>query len=214
MPRPRFERLDPEKKDAILNSALEAFAAHGLEAASYNQIIEQAGISKGAMYYYFDDKEDLFITVVRREIEAISETVQDFPPVGTVEEFWSLLHDFLHRFMEFAASRPLAMGLMRQLFRMKKEGMRSPGLAELQELGRQFTRQFLGLGRSVGAVRTDLPDDLLVALIAAVDDAGDAYVVEHFEEFDTDEFHQWGEVFMDLVRRMVAPRVIFSDGKA
>ena len=35
--------------------------AHGFENASLNRIIKKAGISKGAMYYYFDDKMDLYI---------------------------------------------------------------------------------------------------------------------------------------------------------
>ena len=32
--------------------------------SAYNRIIERAGISKGAMYYYFADKQDLFATVL------------------------------------------------------------------------------------------------------------------------------------------------------
>ena len=83
MPRPRFAKLDPAKKEAILTAALEAFASHGFDGASYNQIIEKAGISKGAMYYYFDDKEDLFATVVRHELEDILQHFHTLPEVST-----------------------------------------------------------------------------------------------------------------------------------
>ena len=56
MPRPRFQKLAEEKRHHLLETAAKAFAAHGYEGASLNQILEQAGISKGATYYYFDDK--------------------------------------------------------------------------------------------------------------------------------------------------------------
>jgi AcrR family transcriptional regulator len=61
MPRPRWATLEPERRTAILDVAAAEFAAHGFTDASYNRIIQRAGISKGAMYYYFDDQEDLFV---------------------------------------------------------------------------------------------------------------------------------------------------------
>ena len=64
MPRPRFDKLPPDKRGRILEAAALEFAAHGFDGASLNRIISTAGISKGAAYYYFDDKADLYATVV------------------------------------------------------------------------------------------------------------------------------------------------------
>lgn len=60
MPRPRFQKLSIEKQQAILEAAAREFSAHGYEGASINKILETAQLSKGAAYYYFDDKADLF----------------------------------------------------------------------------------------------------------------------------------------------------------
>ena len=65
MPTKRFHNLDPDKRAAFLEAAAEEFATHGYTGASLNRIIERAGTSKGAMYYYFEDKADLYATVVR-----------------------------------------------------------------------------------------------------------------------------------------------------
>src|SRR5215813_12480608 len=65
MPRPRFNTLPTDKRQRILEAAALEFAGRGFEQASLNRIIETAGISKGAAYYYFDDKADLYATVVR-----------------------------------------------------------------------------------------------------------------------------------------------------
>lgn len=65
MPFSRFEKLAPEKREHLLDVAAREFAIYGFADASINRILEQAQMSKGATYYYFEDKVDLFCTVVR-----------------------------------------------------------------------------------------------------------------------------------------------------
>ena len=77
MPRPRFERLDPERRGAVLDAAATEFAARGYDGASYNRIIERSGVSKGAMYYYFEDKADLYATVLGHALEGLGERIGD-----------------------------------------------------------------------------------------------------------------------------------------
>jgi len=60
-----IEKLAPEKREHLLDVAAREFAIHGFANASNNCILEQAQMSKGATYYYFEDKVDLFCTVVR-----------------------------------------------------------------------------------------------------------------------------------------------------
>ena len=68
---PRFHKLDLDKRELLLDAAMEEFAEHGFEQASINRIIERAGTSKGSMYYYFEHKEDLFMTVIAHGSEQI-----------------------------------------------------------------------------------------------------------------------------------------------
>ena len=55
-----FHTLEPEKKERIINAALEEIARKGLKKASTNAIVENAGISKGTLFYYFGSKDELF----------------------------------------------------------------------------------------------------------------------------------------------------------
>ena len=64
MARPRFAKLDEATRRRFLETAAVEFAAKGFDGTSLNQLIERLGISKGSFYYYFDDKADLFSTVV------------------------------------------------------------------------------------------------------------------------------------------------------
>lgn len=91
MVRPRFAKLSPQQQQAILGVALDEFAAHGFHGASLNRVIQAAGISKGSMYYYFDDKDDLYAYVARTELAGLFVQVGPLPPLdsGGADAFWS-----------------------------------------------------------------------------------------------------------------------------
>jgi AcrR family transcriptional regulator len=66
-PRARPASRDPEAtREAILTAATDEFAAYGLGGARVDRIAERAGINKRMLYYYFGQKEDLFLAVLER----------------------------------------------------------------------------------------------------------------------------------------------------
>ncbi len=65
----KFENLNPEKQQKILNSALSEFAEHGYEQASTNRIVKQAGIGKGMLFYYFKNKKDLYEYLIEYSLD-------------------------------------------------------------------------------------------------------------------------------------------------
>ena len=66
---------DPAKRGQILDGAKRVFMEQGFEAASMNDITRAAGVSKGTIYVYFANKEDLFGAMIERERERITQTV-------------------------------------------------------------------------------------------------------------------------------------------
>ena len=55
---------DPAKREQILEGARRAFLSQGFDAASMNDITREAGVSKGTLYVYFENKEDLFNALI------------------------------------------------------------------------------------------------------------------------------------------------------
>lgn len=55
-----FKNIDPEKRDRIINSALEEFSTNRFDQASTNNIVKNAGISKGLLFHYFKSKKSLY----------------------------------------------------------------------------------------------------------------------------------------------------------
>ena len=65
MPAKRSRRVDT-RKTAILDCALDVFAAYSFHGASLDRIAEQAGTSKTNLLYHFRSKEELYLAVMRR----------------------------------------------------------------------------------------------------------------------------------------------------
>jgi len=62
---PRWRRLPEERPRQIIEAALEVFGERGLGQARLEDIAKRAGLSKGTIYLYFPNKEELFREVVR-----------------------------------------------------------------------------------------------------------------------------------------------------
>lgn len=77
MPTQRFLKLKDEKKQAILEAAVHEFSRVPYWAASINQIIKNAGISRGSFYTYFEDKDDLMQYMLRGFREGFQNKVME-----------------------------------------------------------------------------------------------------------------------------------------
>jgi AcrR family transcriptional regulator len=71
---------DSAKRRQIVQGARSIFLAQGFDAASMSDIARAAGVSKGTLYVYFDNKEQLFEAIVREECLVHAEGVFDFDP--------------------------------------------------------------------------------------------------------------------------------------
>ncbi|WP_309088966.1 helix-turn-helix domain-containing protein [Phenylobacterium sp.] len=61
---PKFRRRKADRPGEIVRAAMDVFAEKGFAAAKLDEIAARAGVSKGALYLYFETKEDLFRAVV------------------------------------------------------------------------------------------------------------------------------------------------------
>lgn len=61
-----------QSRQRILDNALQEFAGKGYGLSSINTICETGGISKGIMYHYFKDKDEMYLTCVRNCFDALT----------------------------------------------------------------------------------------------------------------------------------------------
>src|SRR5262245_34412798 len=65
---PRWRRLPEERPRQIIEAALAVFGERGLAASRLDDIAKRAGLSKGTIYLYFPNKEELFREVIRTTV--------------------------------------------------------------------------------------------------------------------------------------------------
>src|SRR5689334_11002717 len=179
MVRPRFARLPPAQQHAILRAALEEFAAHGFHGASLNRVIEAAGISKGSMYYYFDGKEDLFAHVVRVEFEGLLAVVGpvDLPAELGPDAFWSAVESYYLDIVPSLAARPQLAALVRGWIAASDIAAVARAEEEMEQEILPWIDRVLAAGHASGAVRTDLPSGLLIAVAVGMGRAMDTWLM-------------------------------------
>ena len=67
MAKTTFNNLDKEKKEKIYNSLKEFFEEEELKNINVSGIVKKLGIARGSFYQYFEDLEDSYFTVLKRE---------------------------------------------------------------------------------------------------------------------------------------------------
>jgi AcrR family transcriptional regulator len=206
MPLPRFDKLDEPRKKAILAAAAEEFGARGFEQASYNQIIERAGLSKGAMYYYFADKDDLYRTVLGT---AAALLIQHLVPVEAqapdADSFWLACEANYVRCLRFFMDDPQSAALCMSVMRARERREAHPALAALNEQTLGWMRELVRHGQRVGAVRKDVSADFLVLMGMALGEAGDRWITSRWEEMTKDSIEATAKMMTDLFKRVGGP---------
>ena len=168
MPLPRFHRLPFDRREEILRVARDHFARNGPHTASYNQIIAAAGISKTAAYQYFDGRDDLLVAVLTDVRARLGARLGPWVEADTADDFWARLRAGAARLREHLVDHPDDLALTGAV----------GGAGPVEEPGAQWLASVLANGRSLGVVRTDVDDDLMLAATAAVFQAADACVLD------------------------------------
>jgi AcrR family transcriptional regulator len=106
MPKPTFFNLPPDKREKIINAAVNEFAQNGLENASTNRIVENSGISKGSFYQYFEDKQDVFMYLLSVLEEEKMGYFRDKHPPSTNLDTFEYFRWVLKAGMEFNSAYP------------------------------------------------------------------------------------------------------------
>lgn len=96
-----------DTRDRVLSAALEVFAAKGFASTSVDKIVERAGCTRGAFYYYFESKEDIARDLQRDLWRRLAQRAQEAfdPDLGTIENLKRAFHVHLETLSELGEAR-------------------------------------------------------------------------------------------------------------
>jgi AcrR family transcriptional regulator len=176
MPKQTFLNLPDEKRQTIINAAIEEFAGYGLENASTNRIVANSGISKGSFYQYFEDKQDVFmylLTVLERE--KLEFFKGRHPPSMNMDTF-QYFRWMIKTGMEFNTSHPLlTQAISRVMF---GEGMYYGNtFADVRERTAQGLRAMIEQAVARGEVDPSVDVELAVMIMETWSNTISTYVL-------------------------------------
>ena len=70
------EEQNTKSKEAIITAAVAEFGRHGYEGSSLNTALNEAGISKGKIYHYFESKDQVYLACVSACFDQLMERLQ------------------------------------------------------------------------------------------------------------------------------------------
>lgn len=105
MPSEAFFKLDEDKRKKIISAIKQEFEENSFDKASVNKIVENAGISKGSFWFYFENKEEAINYIIETYIEIEKEEAIKLLSEnnGDIFECYTKLYDFIkeNKFEEF-----------------------------------------------------------------------------------------------------------------
>ena len=206
MPFPRFDKLAPEKRERLMDVAAQEFARYGFEEASVNRILEAVQMSKGAAYYYFEDKVDLFFTVVQHCNERLKLIDLELDLAAlTAETFWPTFAELHRQPLLRSFEQPWLFATVRAAGRLSPATLEREPLATLAKQIVMWVMAIVNKGQELGVIRTDIPGEMIFAWLQALDDASDHWLVANWEYLDRESIQRVSDQTVDAMRRTLAP---------
>lgn len=155
-----------EKKEELIKAAIDEFAVKNYEDASLNTIIKSAGISKGTFYYHFQDKQALYLFLLKTSSDAKIEFLTQQMSEHAVDlSRMDMFERFKHQArigVEFFAAYPeyYKLGIMF----LKEKGNKVYDIAKdyLGSTSEAIIEKMIMMAADNGDFRDDLPLDFIV----------------------------------------------------
>ena len=203
MPRSTWWNLPDEKRERVLEAARCEFGANGFAAGSLNGIAQRAGVAKGSLFQYFDDKLDLWLTLYEGDCRRVRERIERILSECGELPFFEQVRAMIKGRLGFYAENPSVCASIDAARREVHPEARRRGHAisardYLCSLG-----PFVAQGQASGEVRVDVQPEVVISeLVRLCRDTRMLVFVEHGDPVLTVE-HRSPEEVEELVDTLV-----------
>lgn len=155
MPKEALDRIDEKKRTRIFRTASAEFARHGYHKANINSIAQRAGIGKGSIYLYFNNKRDLYYSTFTEAMRLQDQIIdhiekEKLDPIARIERVFEMSLGVF----------PSHRNMYKMYFELSMSGNEKyfADLAQLLEKrSSEFFKNIITEGIAAGKIRKDLP---------------------------------------------------------
>jgi AcrR family transcriptional regulator len=201
MPKDTFHNLKPDKKDRIIQAAIQEFAQYHYNEANLSRIIKDAGIARGSFYQYFEDKQDLFRYLFEVMAKEKLKYLGDLLPNPEQIPFVDLFGQLLKGGVQFALANPDFIRITRNLMGNRGMDIYQDVLGDNLELAKQYYRSYIEADKALGRIRQDVDTDLLTHIIVETSMTLSFVELTQHQDVDLDRLYDQMERFLDILKK-------------
>lgn len=197
-------KMNPQIKAKLFEVATAEFTDHGFEQASLNRIIGSIGMSKSSFYHFFANKTDLFQQILEQTLAPMQAIALAFDLDSlNAENYWPSIIGSSKHASSLVIEAPQLIEVGRMFFRNKDSAEHA--CADLMTGTIGFVSQLLDRGQNLGAIRDDIPPNLLINIVMALGMEVDRYGFENMADFDAEQIDAYNEMAFGLFMRLLQP---------
>lgn len=181
MPKHTFYRLRDEKQESIMRAAIHEFVANGFTRAKIEDIAKSAGIAKGSMYQYFEDKKELFVYCAEWGLETFMKKLDERTSIRGMDAF-EYFHDSVGKSETLEEEHELVL-FMQAIAR--EPDLVDPSMKAMYSVADVYGKALIQNSKRKGIVRTDIDDELLLDYFLAVTERFKMRWMERYVDFTT-----------------------------
>ena len=204
MPKETFMNLDEEKKEKIMRAAISKFSIQGFEKSNIGDIARSAGVAKGSMYQYFENKRELFLYSVQWSVELFMKKYHKYleiPHKGT--NIFDYLYESSRELMvQMREERELVI-FIQDVFLGKYKSLMDESMEYMLKVSDEYIIQFIRQGKENGCVRKDIDDKLLCLFITGVSFKFKEYIMNKAKTLGEDIVDEPFEAYEKELKAMI-----------
>lgn len=168
------EMLIQKRRKAILDAAVTIFDSHGYAATTMEAVAAQAGISKGSIYNYFKNKQDLFVSVMAGVLEGEDQFSRELvaKDMSASDKLSAYLDDWFDRLAYYRKLGGLILEFWATAARGDRDGAFRQIMGQIRQLEMEHLMAILRQGWESGelgdAFRPEIAAPLIMATIEGI----------------------------------------------
>lgn len=164
MPKETFFRLRDEKQEIILRAAIREFVQNGFARAKISDIARNAGVAKGSIYQYFEDKKELFVYSAEWSLGVFMKKLDERMNIGGMDVF-EYFRENIAKDETIDEERELIVFIQAIA---REPGLIDPSMKAMYNVGDLYGKRLIQNSKRKGVVRADIDEDLLMEYFLAV----------------------------------------------
>ncbi len=169
-PREIFNNLESQKKERILDTAIDEFATHGFRQASVNRMVQRIGIAKGSIFQYFGNKEGLFHFIFNHAVELVRRSLRQVKQETADADFFDRIRESLLAGIRFIQSYPRVYRIYLKMIFQEDFPLRAEFLQQVHLFSAEYLKPLVEAGIERGELRSGLNVEMTVFFLDALMD--------------------------------------------